>query len=126
MYLLPSIRLLLPGSLLLSGALLLACGPSAHTPGDQSYAASVAPGTRAPADKLEEAILSRLADLAPEQATPIEGQSVSAGKVYTAASGRQCRRVNISGPQARTSLACLMPQGWSFVPVVFVEEPTGT
>lgn len=125
MYLTRAIRLT-PAHLLLAGTLLLACGPSAHTPGDQSYAASVAPGTRTPANKVEEAILQRLSDLVPNEATSIEGQSVTTSKAYTAASGRQCRRVTIDGPQTRTSLACLMPQGWSFVPTVFVKEHAGT
>jgi len=98
-----------------------ACG-SAHTPGDSTYAASVAPGTRAPADQVEQTILERLADVPAGETQTIEGAQVSVSESYTSASGRTCRRVSITGSAARESLACLMPGGWSFVPNVFVEN----
>jgi hypothetical protein len=111
--------------LLLLFGCFLGCG-SAQSPEDQRYAALIAPATRAPSGPVEEAILLRLEELKPNQPTTIEGHQVRVGPVYSAASGRDCRRITIEGPTTQGSLACLMPEGWSFVPTVFADESIGT
>ncbi len=111
---------------LLAGAALWACGSTAHTPGDGSYAASVAPGTRAPADALEQTILEKLPKLTAGMSETIDGHSVTVGESYDAASGRTCKKISISGPRQAQSLACLMPKGWAYVPQVLGAESSGT
>ena len=110
---------------LLAPATLYACG-STHTPGDRSYAASVAPGTRAPTGDLEKSILARLPSLTAGQSESIQGHQVTVGESYDAASGRTCKSIQVSGPSQSQSLACLMPEGWAYVPQVMGAEASGT
>jgi len=91
-------------------------------PLDPSYASLVEPATREPSDDVERAILRRLGQLAPNAEESIDGQVVTAGPPYAAASGRTCRMVTIrpakQSEPSRSRLACLVDEVWSFVPEV--------
>jgi hypothetical protein len=103
--------------------LLPACGP-ATTQSDTQYARSIEPGEVEPKDDAERAVLARLSDLPANEPQTIEGLEVTAGEEYTAASGRVCRPVEISGAEAK--LACQSNHGWVFVPGVFGGRASGT
>lgn len=118
-----AIRILL--TLLVVALIAPACG-STQSPGDSTYAASVAPGTRAPVDTLEQTILKRLQSLPAGQSETIEGHTVTIGDSYSAASGRICRKIDISGARQEQSLVCLMAEGWAFVPKVMGAEASQT
>lgn len=110
-----------------AGLVLCGCGtaPAPQQP-DPSYTALTHPGTRAPADELERAILEQLARLPADKPTTVAGRSVTAGTAYTAASGRDCRSISVqaSGVAAgKALLACKFSKGWSYVPDV-VRHPT--
>lgn len=101
----------------------VACGGNPHTPGDGAYASSVKPGTREPVGSFERSVLSQLDTMEADAPVQIDGKSVVAGASYHAASGRKCRRISIDS--AQVDLACQMPDGWYFVPPVFVPGHSG-
>jgi len=106
-----------------------ACGTSAPPPAtDPSYKLLTEPGTRAPADDLERAILKQLSGLTADQQATIGGRTIVAGAPYSAASGRTCRSVSVNAganAPARDHLACKIGEAWSFVPDV-VRRPAKT
>ncbi len=106
-----------------------ACGTTSKpVKPDPSYKLLTQPGTRAPADDLEKAILAQLKQLAPDKEANINGRVVVAGAPYAAASGRTCRAVSVraNGPAAaRDHLACRIGNGWAFVPDVVRRPTTG-
>jgi len=102
------------------------CGSSSTpAPADPSYQAMIAPSSRQPAGQLERAILSRLPKLGNTGSVQIQGRTIEAGAVYSAASGHRCRVVRVDADASR--LACMVGDAWAFVPdVVDVPESAET
>jgi len=101
----------------------VACSSGSHSQvPDPNYASLVEPGTSAPSDDVERAVLERLSELEPNAEEHIDGQVVVAGAPYAAASGRTCRMVTIRSSKetrpSRARLACLVEDVWAFVPEV--------
>lgn len=99
-----------------------ACGATreAQKP-DPSYTVLTKPGTRPPANDVERAVLAQIDKLPAGQASTVAGRNVTAGAMYTAASGRRCRTVTLqpsAATAAKSMLACKFDNRWAYVPDV--------
>jgi hypothetical protein len=105
---------------------LVGCGPSTSQ-SDAVYARSIEPGSVAPRDEAERAVLAQLSQIPADKEQTIHGRKVVAGQEYAAASGRICRKVQISGKSGVSSrLACMDRGAWVFVPDVFGAQAGGS
>jgi len=104
-------------------ALLLgACGASrTHTEDEKLYSDARAPGLVPPADSDENNILTQMDKLKIGQSVTLGGRTVSVASEYQAASGRQCRVIDIAidPGQATRRLVCRIDDAWSYAPEVF-------
>jgi hypothetical protein len=102
-------------------ALLVACGGSgSHTP-DPEYQKLSRANVEQPATAFERELLSVLPELEAGVRVEVAGGQVIAERAYAAASGRSCRSLLITPPDAglsRSRLACLVDGAWAFVPDV--------
>ncbi len=95
-----------------------ACGSAPPSEHEVAYARSMSPTVELATTPAEELALERAATLAPGEPADLGGDTVVAGPIYPAASGRRCREMTIAD---RHRLACEDPEAdvWVFVPDVF-------
>lgn len=96
------------------------CGSAPPSDHEIAYARSMRPTTELATTATEERALERAANLPSDEAVQLEGQTVLAGPIYTAASGRRCRELHI-GDGERLACEALDAEGWVFVPDVFTQ-----
>ena len=123
----PSRAKILTAAFLVATAL-SGCGASAdyYAPEpDPYYQRVIAPGRVPAANGAETALLSGLADLAPNEEATFGADVFIAGTPYMAASGLVCRSIVGPGSAAggQTRLACTDQTAWFFVPDVHGSEP---
>ncbi|MEZ4326859.1 MAG: hypothetical protein R3B40_16705 [Polyangiales bacterium] len=107
------------GSRVLAGAVAwLACG-CASAPPAAAFSPELAPSTLAASSAAENELLRRAPELPSGEVVDVSGLQVRAAPPYAAASGRQCRSLEVD---QLPRLACAGESGWVFVPVL-VEGP---
>jgi len=105
------------------GSLAAGCGSAPPSEHEIAYARSLRPSTELATTPAEERALEQAPSLPSDEAMELEGQSVLASPIYTAASGRRCRELRF-GAGARLACEALDADGWVFVPNVFTQPIT--